>query len=172
MEVKTRDLWVFIEVNEDGNAKNVGLELLNPGKYLAEKQGGKLAAVVIGCKLENAVKEAVSYGAEQVIVIDSEEYRHYTTEAYTHAVYELVTKYKPSTMLIGATNQGRDMAPRLACRLKTGLTADCTALDFDEESGNIAWTRPAFGGNLMATIFCPNHRPQLGTVRPCVFIKT
>lgn len=172
MEVKTRDLWVFIEVNEDGNAKNVGLELLNPGKYLAEKQGGKLVAVVIGCKLENAVKEAVSYGAEQVIVIDSEEYRHYTTEAYTHAVYELVTKYKPSTMLIGATNQGRDMAPRLACRLKTGLTADCTALDFDEESGNIAWTRPAFGGNLMATIFCPNHRPQLGTVRPGVFKKT
>ena len=172
MEVKTRDLWVFIEVNEEGNAKNVGLELLNPGKYLAEKQGGKLVAVVVGYKIEKAVQEAISYGAEQVIVIDREEYRRYTTEAYTHAVCELVTKYSPLTMLIGATNQGRDMAPRLACRLKTGLTADCTALDFDEASGNIAWTRPAFGGNLMATIFCPDHRPQMGTVRPGVFKKT
>lgn len=172
MEVKTKDLWVFIEVNEEGNAKNVGLELLNPGKYLAEKQGGKLVAVVVGYKIEKAVQEAISYGAEQVIVIDREEYRRYTTEAYTHAVCELVTKYSPLTMLIGATNQGRDMAPRLACRLKTGLTADCTALDFDEASGNIAWTRPAFGGNLMATIFCPDHRPQMGTVRPGVFKKT
>ena len=171
MEAKTKDLWVFIEVSEDGTAKNVGLELLNPGKYLAEKQGGKLVAVVVGYKVEQAVKEAILYGAEQVIAVDSEEYYRYTTDAYTHAVYELATKYKPSTVLIGATNQGRDMAPRLACRLKTGLTADCTALDIDEESGNIAWTRPAFGGNLMATIFCPDHRPQMGTIRPGVFKK-
>ena len=80
-------------------------------------------------------------------------------------------KYGPTSMLIGATNNGRDLGPRVSCRLQTGLTADCTALDIDEESGNVAWTRPAFGGNLMATILCPDHRPQIGTVRPGVFKK-
>ena len=84
---------------------------------------------------------------------------------------ELAKKYKPSALLIGATNNGRDLGPRLACRLKTGLTADCTGIDIDEASGNVAWTRPAFGGNLMATILCPEHRPQIGTVRPGVFKK-
>ncbi len=171
MEAKTKDLWVFIETDEEGSAKNVGLELLNPGKELAVKQGGKLVAVVVGCNAEAAVKEAAAYGAEQVIVVDGEEYKHYTTDAYTDAIHELIMKYGPSTMLIGATNEGRDMGPRLACRLKTGLTADCTSLDVDEESGNMAWTRPAFGGNLMATILCPESRPQLGTVRPGVFKK-
>ena len=86
-------------------------------------------------------------------------------------MYELVQKYGPSTMMIGATNVGRDMGPRLSCRLKTGLTADCTAVDYDEETGNIAWTRPTFGGNLLAVIMCPAHRPQIGTVRPGVFKK-
>ena len=86
-------------------------------------------------------------------------------------MYKLVEKYKPSIILIGATNNGRDVGPRLSCRLHTGLTADCTALDIDQESGNVAWTRPAFGGNLMATILCPNTRPQIGTVRPGVFKK-
>jgi electron transfer flavoprotein alpha subunit len=86
-------------------------------------------------------------------------------------MYTLVEKYGPTSILIGATNAGRDMGPRLSCRLKTGLTADCTGLDVDEASGNIAWTRPAFGGNLMATILCPDHRPQIGTVRPGVFKK-
>lgn len=84
----------------------------------------------------------------------------------------LVEKYQPSAILIGATNNGRDFAPRLSCRLRTGLTADCTSLDYDAESGNVAWTRPAFGGNLMAVIMCPNTRPQIGTVRPGVFKKT
>mgnify|MGYP000186339145 FL=1 len=84
----------------------------------------------------------------------------------------LVEKYQPSAILIGTTNNGRDFAPRLSCRLRTGLTADCTSLDYDAESGNVAWTRPAFGGNLMAVIMCPNTRPQIGTVRPGVFKKT
>lgn len=171
MEAKNKNLWVFIETKEDGTAKSVGLELLGPGRKMADKQGGALVGVVIGCKTDKAVHASVAYGADQVIVVDGEEYARYTTDAYTNAFYALVEKYGPTTILIGATNNGRDMGPRLACRLKTGLTADCTSLDIDEESGNVAWTRPAFGGNLMATILCPDHRPQIGTVRPGVFKK-
>lgn len=171
MDTKTKDLWVFIETNEDGSAKNVGLELLAPGKMLAEKQGGALVAVVIGNKIDSAVEAASVYGAEKIIVVEGEEYAHYSTDAYTIAICSLVEKYGPTSMMIGATNNGRDLGPRVSCRLNTGLTADCTALDIDDESGNVAWTRPAFGGNLMATIMCPNHRPQLGTVRPGVFKK-
>ena len=96
----------------------------------------------------------------------------YNTDAYAKVLCELIEKYGPSVMLIGATNNGRDIGPRISCRLGTGLTADCTALDIDDETGNMAWTRPAFGGNLMATIMCPDHRPQLGTVRPGVFKKS
>lgn len=171
MEAKTKDLWVLIETDETGSARNVGLELLNPGRRLADKQGGALAAVVIGCGTQAAVQAASAYGADKIYVVDGEEYKHYTTEAYADALCTLVEKYGPTTMLIGATNMGRDLGPRVSCRLKTGLTADCTALDIDEASGNMAWTRPAFGGNLMATILCPDHRPQIGTVRPGVFKK-
>jgi len=171
MEAKTKDLWVFIETNENGSAKNVGLELLNPGRDLASKQGGALVGFVIGSNTESAVKAAALHGADKIIVIDGSEYAQYTTDAYVAAAYAMVEKYAPTTMLIGATANGRDLGPRLACRLKTGLTADCTALDIDTESGAVAWTRPAFGGNLMATILCPDHRPQIGTVRPGVFKK-
>ena len=170
MEAKTKDLWVFIETNEDGTAKNVGLELLTPGKRMADKQGGALVAVVIE-HVDAAVGAANAHGADRIIVVDGPEYAHYSTDAYTIALCTLVEKYGPTSMLIGATNNGRDLGPRVSCRLKTGLTADCTALDIDEESGNVAWTRPAFGGNLMATILCPDHRPQIGTVRPGVFKK-
>ena len=171
MEAKTKDLWVFVETNEDGTAKNVGIELLTPGKMMAGKQGGNLVAVVIGCGVDEAVKAANEHGADKIIVVDGPEYKHYTTDAYAIALVSLVEKYGPTSMLIGATNNGRDLGPRVSCRLKTGLTADCTALDIDDETGNVAWTRPAFGGNLMATILCPNHRPQIGTVRPGVFKK-
>ena len=172
MEAKTKDLWVYIETKEDGSAKSVGLELLNPGRDLADKQGGKLVAIVIGSGVDQAVSDASAHGADQVIVVDGPEYKNYTTDAYTAALYHLIEKYGPTTLLIGATPDGRDMGPRLACRIKTGLTADCTGLDIDPDSGNVAWTRPAFGGNLMATILCPDHRPQIGTVRPGVFKKT
>lgn len=172
MEAMTKDLWVFVETNEDGTAKNVGLELLTPGKDMAAKQGGALVAVVIGSKVDEAVKAASEHGADKVIVVDGPEYASYTTDAYAIALCTLVEKYGPTSMLIGATNNGRDLGPRVSCRLKTGLTADCTGLDVDEESGNVAWTRPAFGGNLMATILCPDHRPQIGTVRPGVFKKS
>jgi electron transfer flavoprotein alpha subunit len=171
MEIKTKDLWVFVETKEDGAAKNVGIELLNPGRRLADKQGGKLVAVVVGCHVDAAVQDAGAHGADRVIVVDGGEFQRYTTDAYTAALAHLLEKYAPTSMLIGATPNGRDLGPRLSCRLGTGLTADCTALDIDEESGNIAWTRPAFGGNLMAVILCPDHRPQLGTVRPGVFKK-
>ena len=150
MEAKTKDLWVFIETNEDGTAKNVGLELLTPGKRMADKQGGALVAVVIGEHVDAAVGAANAHGADRIIVVDGPEYAHYSTDAYTIALCTLVEKYGPTSMLIGATNNGRDLGPRVSCRLKTGLTADCTALDIDEESGNVAWTRPAFGGNLIA----------------------
>ncbi len=171
MEAKTKDLWVFIETNEDGTPKNVGLELLSPGRDLADKQGGKLVAVVIGSGTDTSVKAAVAYGADTVLVVDAPAYARYTTDAYTKALYTLAEKYGPTSMMIGATNNGRDLGPRVACRLNTGLTADCTALAIDEETGLVAWTRPAFGGNLMATIFCPDHRPQIGTIRPGVFKK-
>ncbi len=172
MEAKTKDLWVFVETNDDGSAKNVGIELLSPGKMMAGKQGGALVAVVIGSGVDAAVQAAAEHGADKVIVVDGPEYKHYTTDAYAIALCTLVEKYGPTSMLIGATNNGRDLGPRVSCRLHTGLTADCTALDIDEESGNVAWTRPAFGGNLMATILCPDHRPQIGTVRPGVFKKS
>ena len=172
MEAKTKDLWVYVETKEDGSAKSVGLELLHPGRDLADKQGGRLVAVVIGSGVEQAVSDAAAHGADQVIVVEGPEYKDYTTDAYTAAMYHLIEKYGPTTLLIGATPDGRDMGPRLACRIKTGLTADCTGLDIDPDSGNVAWTRPAFGGNLMATILCPDHRPQIGTVRPGVFKKS
>ena len=129
-------------------------------------------AVVIGNNVDAAVKAASEHGADKVIVVEGPEYAHYTTDAYSIALVTLVEKYGPTSMLIGATNNGRDLGPRVSCRLHTGLTADCTALDIDEESGNVAWTRPAFGGNLMATILCPDNRPQIGTVRPGVFKKS
>lgn len=170
-EVKNKNLWVFVETNEDGTAKSVGLELLTVGRGLADKQEGKLVGVVIGNSVDAAVESAKAQGADEIIKVDAPEFAHYTTDAYATALCALVEKYGPTTMLIGATNNGRDLGPRVACRLKTGLTADCTGLDVDEENGNMSWTRPAFGGNLMATIQCPDHRPQLGTVRPGVFKK-
>ena len=171
MEAKTKDLWVFIETNPDGTAKNVGLELLTPGRRLAEKQGGKLCAVVVGSGVDSAVDAANKLGADTIYVIDSPEFKDFTTDAYSKAIVELIEKYAPPSMLIGATNNGRDVGPRISSRLQTGLTADCTGLDIDDEDKKVIWTRPAFGGNLMANIKCPNTYPQIGTVRPGVFKK-
>ena len=171
MNPMTKDLWVFVETEPNGAARNVGIELLTPGREIARKQGGRLVAVVIGSGVDPAVEEAAVHGADQVIVLDAPEYQNFTTDAYTSALVRLVEKYGPTSLLIGATPNGRDFAPRVSCRLKTGLTADCTGLDVDEETGNVLWTRPTFGGNLMAQIQCPDHRPQMGTVRPGVFKK-
>ena len=164
-----KNLWVFIET-EENKAKPVGYELLNPGRDLANKMGGKLVALVVGAQVEDVAKKAIEYGADEVILVEGEEYFNFTTDAFAIAIETAVNKYKPSAVLIGATNNGRDVGPRVACDLKTGLTADCTGLDVDVEEGdNMVWTRPAFGGNLMAMIKCPDTRPQLGTCRPGVF---
>ena len=164
-----KNLWVYIE-SSNGVAANVGLELLNPTRALADSVNENLVAIVIDSKDTEALAQtAIKYGADEVIVVEGEEYASYSTDAYTNVLNVLAEKYKPSAIFIGATNRGRDLGPRLAARVKTGLTADCTSLAMD--NGNIVWTRPAFGGNLMANILCPEHRPQLGTVRPGVFKK-
>ncbi len=165
-----KNLWVYIEQSY-GEPKSVGLELLGPGRMLADKVGEKLVAVIIAGDASKAAAAAIAYGADEVITCEGPEYEDYNTDAYAPALEALIQEFKPSVMLIGATSHGRDLGPRVACHLKTGLTADCTSLDRDVETGKVQWTRPAFGGNLMATIECPNDFPQIGTVRPGVFKK-
>ena len=165
-----KNVWVYMEI-AGGKLRNVGLELLGQGRKLADGLGEKLAAVLIGENAGALAQEAFAYGADIAYTIEGPEYQHYTTDAYTAACEDLIKTYKPSVMLFGATNDGRDLGPRIACRIGTGLTADCTGLGIDEATGLIAWTRPTFGGNIMATILCPDHRPQMGTVRPNVFKK-
>ena len=166
-----KNIWVFIET-ECGKPKNVGFELINAAKPLAQEKGCELIAVVIGKDIEGVAKDAICYGADSAIIVDGPEYEYYTTDAFAKALVALVEKYKPETLMIGATNNGRDLGPRVSCRLKTGLTADCTAIAIDEETGNVAWTRPTFGGNLMATIMLP-HAHQVGqsgkTVAPKLY---
>lgn len=164
----SKNLWVFMETDE-GKAKNVGYELLNPGRAMADKLGEALVAVVMGENVRSVAQEAIAYGADQVLLVEGAEYRNYNTDAAAYAMTELIGRYDPAIVLYGATNNGRDLAPRVACALKTGLTADCTALDV--EDGLLMSTRPTFGGNLMATIACPDTRPQMSTVRPGVFKK-
>ncbi|WP_434132086.1 electron transfer flavoprotein subunit alpha [Sporomusa sphaeroides] len=163
-----KDVWVYIE-HADGQARNVGFELLGEGRKLADSMGQKLAGVIVGDKVEQLVKEVFANGADKVYLVEGKEFAKYTTDAYTAVFTDLITDYKPSVILMGATINGRDLGPRVACRVGTGLTADCTDLGIDEQTGLVAWTRPAFGGNIMATILCPEHRPQMGTVRPNVF---
>ncbi|WP_299033406.1 electron transfer flavoprotein subunit alpha/FixB family protein [uncultured Anaerococcus sp.] len=168
---ENKNLWVLVETKEDGSAVNVGLELLNPGRNMANTLGGDLVAVIIGEEVSKAKEEVKDHGVDKIITCEGEVYKDYSTDVYANAVEKLVEKYSPDTILIGATNQGRDLGPRVSARLHTGLTADCTELDVDAETGNVQWTRPAFGGNLMAQILCPDSRPQMGTVRPGVFPK-
>ncbi|WP_051355675.1 electron transfer flavoprotein subunit alpha [Acetobacterium malicum] len=163
-------VWVFIELH-NGVPRNVGLELLGQGRLLADENKEKLVGVIIGEGSQKVANSIFNYGADEVIIVEGPQYGVYNTEVYTHVMATLIEKYKPATILIGATNNGRDLGPRVACRVKTGLTADCTDLGIDKETGNVEWTRPAFGGNIMATIVCPEHRPQIGTVRPNVFKK-
>ena len=165
-----KDVWVYIEVS-GGKPRNVSLELLGEGRKLADELGQKLAAVVIGCDVEHIANEVIAAGADQVYSSEASELAHYSTDGYTAVFTDMINKYKPAVILLGATNDGRDLGPRVACRVGTGLTADCTGLGIEPESGLVAWTRPAFGGNIMATILCPDHRPQMGTVRPSVFKK-
>ena len=163
-------VWVFAEQRE-GQLQKVSLELLGEGRKIADKLGSKLTALLIGNKVQNLVEDLSRHGADEVLVVDAPELEHYTTDGYTKAICELANAKKPNIIFIGATFIGRDLGPRVAARLETGLTADCTSLDVDVENGDLLATRPAFGGNLMATIACPDHRPQMATVRPGVFEK-
>lgn len=165
-----RNVWVFIEVVR-GKIKGVSLELLGQGRKMADDLGEKLVAIIPGNEIEDFVKMAIHYGADEAIVVDQKELKDYSTDGYTKAMCTLIKKYNPAVLLIGATNNGRDLGPRVSSRMQTGLTADCTELGVDSETRLVKWTRPAFGGNLMATILCPDHRPQIGTVRPGVFKK-
>ncbi|MCI1946366.1 electron transfer flavoprotein subunit alpha/FixB family protein [Clostridium luticellarii] len=165
-----KGIWVFAE-QRDGKLQKVALELLGKGRELAGKLGVELTAVLLGSEIDDAAKELIAYGADKVLYADSPLLKHYTTDAYAKVIYDLINEKKPEVFLIGATFIGRDLGPRVAARLRTGLTADCTGLDVDAESKNLLMTRPAFGGNLMATIECANNRPQMSTVRPGVFEK-
>ena len=164
-----KNIWVFCE-QRDGEIQNVALELIGVARELAEKTGEKVNAVLLGHNVTDKAQELISYGADGVYVVDHENLEKFVTEPYAQAVTHIARKYEPNVILFGATSIGRDLAPRLSARLKTGLTADCTKLEMDEE-GNLFMTRPAFGGNLFATIICPDHRPQMSTVRPGVMKK-
>ena len=163
------NIWVFCE-QRDGELQSVALELLGVARELAEKTGEKVGAILLGHKISAKAADLIAHGADEVHVVDDERLGMFVTEPYTQAITQLAREYTPSVILFGATSIGRDLAPRLSARLKTGLTADCTKLEMDEE-GNLYMTRPAFGGNLFATIICPDHRPQMSTVRPGVMKK-
>ena len=167
---KWKDVWVLIECFK-GRPKNVGLELLGQGRKLAEGLKQDLCAVVIGSDTKEAVEAAGEYGADKIYVIQGEEYEDYSADAYGNVFLKLCEKYHPNTILVGATVNGRDLGSKIAVSLRTGLTADCTALSVDVETGNVVWERPAFGGNLYAQILCSETRPQMGTCRPGAFKK-
>lgn len=161
-----KNVFVFVEQRE-GNIQGVAIELLGKARNLADSLGENVYAMLLGKDIENKAQNLIAYGADKVIVASYDELEEYTTEAYTQAISQIAKEYKPSIILFGATTIGRDLGPRLSARLSTGLTADCTRLEISEEK-EFLMTRPAFGGNLMATIICPEHRPQMSTVRPGV----
>jgi len=165
-----RGILVFIEQRE-GELQNVGLELLGEARKIAGKIGVEVSALLIGHKVEKLSSTLFEYGADNVYLVDDKSYNYYVTDLYAHVFTEAIKQLKPEIVLIGATSIGRDLAPRVSARLHTGLTADCTSLDVDVEKKLLLQTRPAFGGNVMATIICPNYRPQMSTVRPGVMEK-
>ena len=186
-----KGVWVFCEQRE-GKLMSTDFELISEGRKLADDLGVELCGVLLGHNVEGLAKELGGYGADKVYVCDHELLETYTTDGYAKVICDLVEEKKPEIFLIGATNIGRDLGPRCAARLHTGLTADCTHLDVDvtkykeflkttstidvdntvfEENTNLKMTRPAFGGHLMATIICPRFRPQMSTVRPGVMKK-
>ena len=161
-----KNVYVFVEQRE-GVIQNVGLELLGKARELADALNEKVYAMLLGHDLTTQAQECIAYGADTVLRVDAPELATYVTEPYAQAIYQIIRDNKPSIVLIGATTIGRDLGPRLSARVETGLTADCTGLEISEER-DLLMTRPAFGGNLMATIICKEHRPQMSTVRPGV----
>lgn len=165
-----KGVYIFAQ-QVDGEVSGVTLELIGKGKELAKDLDTEVTAVLMGSGITDLADELGAYGADKVIVVDDPCLKDYTTEPYTHTMDRVINEFKPAVVLYGATAIGRDLAPRISARVHTGLTADCTKLEVDAESKNLRMTRPAFGGNLMATIVCPDHRPQMATVRPGVMKK-
>ena len=167
MDLKSyKDIYVFAEQRR-GTIQSVAYELLGKARELADGAHQKVYAILLGHKITDQANLLIQYGADGVIVVDSEHLENYLTEQYAQALSQIIDAKHPETVLFGATTIGRDLAPRLSVRLHTGLTADCTGLAIGED-GNLQMTRPAFGGNLMATILCTDNRPQMSTVRPGV----
>ena len=188
-----KGVWVFCEQRE-GKLMPTDFELISEARKLADELGCELSGLLLGENVEGIAKELGGYGADKVLVCESPLLKDYTTDAYTKVICDVIHEYKPEVFLIGATNIGRDLGPRCAARLHTGLTADATHLDIDTakymdflrtsstidvdsqkfnmEDRNLKMTRPAFGGHLMATIICPRFRPQMSTVRPGVMKKS
>lgn len=164
-----KHVYVFAE-QRGGVIQPVALELIGKARELADNLGEKVVAILAGYNVENLIQELFEYGADEVVVTDHAELANYITEEYAQAVSQIINALRPNIVLFGATTIGRDLAPRLSARLSTGLTADCTKLDISEDK-QLMMTRPAFGGNLMATIMCTEHRPQMSTVRPGVMQK-
>ncbi len=162
-----KGVWVFIE-HQEGEGAPVSWELLGAGRELADSLGVELCGIILGQGVEKIAQEAVFYGADKVYLVESPVLALYRSEPYAETIVNLVQKYKPEIFLMGATTLGRDLSGRVATLLETGLTADCTQLSVEKDSRLLLQTRPAFGGNIMATIVCKNHRPQMATVRPRV----
>ena len=162
-----KDVYVFAE-QRDGNLQKVGIELIGEARKLADDLGQNVVAVLLGNQIKDKASELIAHGADKVVVVDDEMLAEYVTEPYAKAMMEIIQSHNPEIVLYGATSIGRDLAPRVSARIHTGLTADCTKLDIDEETKLLMMTRPAFGGNIMATIVCEDFRPQMATVRPGV----
>ena len=176
-----KGVYVFAQ-QVDNEINNIAFELIGKGKDLANALGTDVTAVLVGSNVKNLADELGEYGADRVIVVDDPELKEYRTEPYAHALASVIKKYKPDVFLVGATAIGRDLGPRVSARIHTGLTADCTQLEIGEFPINpipgkeqlhnqLLMTRPAFGGNTIATIACPEFRPQMATVRPGVMQK-
>ena len=176
-----KGVFVFAQ-QVDNVLDGVAFELLGKGKDLAKDLNTEVTAVLIGSGVKGLADQLAEYGADRVIVVDDPELKDYRTEPYAHALASVINEYKPEIMLVGATAIGRDLGPTVSARVKTGLTADCTSLEIgdfplvatpgkEQKHNQLLMTRPAFGGNTIATIACPDHRPQMATVRPGVMQK-
>jgi len=168
---KYSGVLVFAEQHQ-GKLRDCTLELLGAGRKLADQTRQELAAALIGSEVDMLCPPLFAHGADKVYLVQDEKLKFYHTDPYAASLGAVIVQQKPSIVLFGATTTGRDLAPRLAARLRTGLTADCTGLEIEEESGHLLQIRPAFGGNIMACIKCANVRPQMATVRPKVMKKT
>jgi len=161
-------VWFWVEQFQ-GQASSISWEMAGKGRELADALGTTLTACVLGQGVEHVAQEAICYGADRVLLVDDPTLSVYRTDPYAAVLVDLVQRYKPEVFILGASTRGRDLAGSVATKLRTGLTADCTELTIDPETRLLRQTRPAFGGNIMATILCPHHRPQMATVRHRVF---